>query len=146
MSLVRRFSWKRLPPTVQDAVTVPDLTKERGSRDWAASWLGLALIWGLPAVVMAAAASLPPRPRGAIWTLMLLFMGGACLANARRCHRTHCRYTGPFLILMAALVGLYTLGLLSLGRNAWGLLAALAFGGSAILCCLSESRFGRYHG
>lgn len=93
---------------------------------------------------MLAAANLDPTFRGIVWTVVLLFMGGACLANARRCGRTHCRYTGPFLVLMAALVALYTLGFLPIGRNAWGLLASFAFGGSAILCCVSESIWGRY--
>lgn len=93
---------------------------------------------------MVASTSLAPTLRGVVWTVMLLLMGGACLANARRCNRTHCLYTGPFLILMAALVALYTLGLLSLGGNAWGLLASIAFGGSAVLCCLTESMWGRY--
>ena len=120
------------------------MAEEPSSKDWAGSWRGLALIWGLPAVLMVASASLAATPRGLVWTLMLLFMGAACLANVRRCNRTHCRYTGPFLILMAAFVALYTLGLLPLGGNAWGLLAIIAFGGSAILCCLSELMWGRY--
>ncbi|HEX3423127.1 MAG TPA: hypothetical protein VHS33_06975 [Sphingomicrobium sp.] len=120
------------------------MAKERVASDWAGSWQGLALIWGIPAAAMAASAILVPGLRGIVWTVMLLFMGGACLANARRCNRTHCRYTGPFLILMAALVALYALGLVPLGASAWGPLATIAFGGSAILCCLSESILGRY--
>jgi hypothetical protein len=120
------------------------LAKNRDPKDWAGSWEGLALIWGLPAAIMAASSVLAPAERGIVWTLMLAVMGGACLVNARRCNRTHCRYTGPFLILTAALVALYTLGLLPLGSNAWGLLASIAFGGSAILCCASESLWGRY--
>lgn len=120
------------------------LVTPRPTRDWAGSWQGLALIWGLPAATMIAAASLDPAPRGIVWTVVLLFMGGACLVNASRCNRTHCRFTGPFLVLMAALVALYTLGFLPIGRNAWGLLASVAFGGSAIICCVSESIWGRY--
>lgn len=123
---------------------------ERGSgnecaaKDWAGSWKGLALIWGLPTALMAASANLAPDLRAIVWTVMLLVMGGACLANARRCNRTHCYYTGPFLILMAALVALYALGLLPLGRNGWGALATIALGGAAILCCISERIRGRY--
>ena len=120
------------------------MTEERAAKDWAGSWQGLMWIWGLPAAAMIASAILAPALRGVVWTAMLLFMGAACLANARRCNRTHCRYTGPFLILMAGLVALYALGLLPLGANSWGLLASLAFGGSAILCCASESILGRY--
>lgn len=75
---------------------------------------------------------------------MLLFMGGACLANARRCRRTHCRYTGPFLILMAAIVALYALGFVPLGGNGWAVLSTIALGGSIALCCISESMLGKY--
>ena len=120
------------------------MVDERASKDWAGSWQRLALIWGLPVAIMAASSNLTPAPRGVVWTVMLLFMGGACLANARRCSRTHCFYTGPFLILMAGVLALYAKGLLSLGGNAWGLLASIALGGAAILCCVSESMWGRY--
>ena len=112
--------------------------------DWTGSWRGLILIWGLPIAVMIASASLPPLLRGSLWTVMLLFMGVACLVNARRCYRTHCFYTGPFLILMAAIVAFYTLGLVPLGRNGWGTLASITFGGAAILCCVTERLRGRY--
>ena len=120
------------------------MSEEGAARDWAGSWRGLALIWGLPAAVMVTTSNLAQTPRGIIWTAMLLFMGSACLANARRCHRTHCRYTGPFLILMAAIVALYALGLVPLGGNGWTLLSAIALGGSVALCCISESILGRY--
>ena len=123
---------------------VAEMGEEGDARDWAASWRGLALIWGLPAAIMIAAGSLAPGARGVVWTLMLLFMGCSCLVNARRCGRTHCRYTGPFLVLMAGLVALYGTGLLPLGDKAWGLFATVAFGGSAILCGVSESMWGRY--
>jgi 1,4-dihydroxy-2-naphthoate octaprenyltransferase len=112
--------------------------------DWTSSWQHLATIWGLPVALMVASAILAPRPRGAVWTALLLFMGGACLVNARRCHRTHCYYTSPFLILMAAVVALYTLGFVPLGSNGWGTLASVTFGGVAILCCVTERIRGRY--
>ena len=124
--------------------------KERGSAqecaatDWAGSWQRLTVIWGLPATVMVASAGLVSWLRGVVWILMLLFMGGACFANARRCHRTHCYFTGPFLVLMAALVALYTLGLMPLGSNGWGALASITIAGTAILCCVTERIRGRY--
>ena len=120
------------------------MDEEHARKDWAGSWYGLTLLWGVPSGIIAASAYLAPSPRGFVWTLMLLFMGSACLANARRCNRTHCRYTGPFLVLMALLVALYTMHLLPLGGNAWGLLASVAVGGSVILCCASEMMWGRY--
>ena len=72
--------------------------------DWAANRLTLAAAWGLPAGIMLLAMHLPPTPRAAVWIAMLWWMGVACLANARRCGRTHCRYTGPFFLGMAAMV------------------------------------------
>jgi hypothetical protein len=141
---VHRFKKQPKEETRQDAEAVVLVTEKPASTDWAGSWRGLALIWGLPAAIMAESASLGQTPRGVVWTTMLLFMGGACLANARRCHRTHCRYTGPFLILMAGIVALYTLGVVPLGGNGWTLLSAIAFGGSIALCFISESMLGRY--
>src|SRR5262249_8670508 len=65
--------------------------------DWAGSRLTLPIVWGLPAAVMLLALLLKPLPRAVVWILMLSWMGGVCFANARRCGRTHCRYTGPLL-------------------------------------------------
>ena len=75
---------------------------------------------------------------------MLLWMGGACIANAARCQRTHCRFTGPFLILMAALVAAYAAGILSLGPFGWDILAGAVFIGSAFLWWSSERIFGEF--
>jgi len=82
---------------------------------------------------------------------MLLWMGGACVANARRCNRTHCRFTGPFLILMAALVVSNAVALLPLGPYGRDILeasylpGALSCGGAASAfweCSLSLRRRG----
>ena len=85
-----------------------------------------------------------PIPRTIIWAIMLLWMGGACVANARRCNRTHCRFTGPFLILMAALVVGYAVGVLPLGPYGWDMLAGAAFIGSALLWWGSERILGAF--
>ena len=53
---------------------------------------------------MLVTAFLDPLTRTVVWTLALVWMGGACLANARRCSRTHCRFTGPFFLVVAVLV------------------------------------------
>lgn len=81
---------------------------ESGSRDWAGDWRSLFMLWGLPAAAMLVASLLEPQARAVVWTAMLLWTGGACLANARRCGRTHCRITGPFFIVMAAGVVAYS--------------------------------------
>ena len=84
-------------------------------QDWAGDWLALAAIWGLPTVAMLLALLLDPIWRAAVWVAMLAWMGAACVINARRCGRTHCRYTGPFFLGMAALVAVNITGFVPLG-------------------------------
>ena len=93
---------------------------------------------------MLIAGFLGPLPRAVIWTAMLLWMGGACLANARRCSRTHCYLTGPFFILMAAGVVAYAGGLLDLGARGWGLLGGITLIGAVALWWASERAWGRF--
>jgi hypothetical protein len=47
-------------------------------------------------MTMLAASWIEPMLRAAVWAAMLIWMGGACVANACLCGRTHCRYTGSF--------------------------------------------------
>ena len=75
---------------------------------------------------------------------MLLWMGGACITNARRCQRPHCRFTGPFLIVMPALVAAYAAGVLPLRPYGWGILAGAAFIGSGLLWWGSERILGAF--
>src|SRR5688572_13542340 len=97
----------------------------RREKDWASNWRSLALLWGVPAVAMVGGALLEPVARGAIWTVALIWMGAACLANARRCSRTHCKFTGPFYLLMALLVVMLALGALPLGEYGWQILGGI---------------------
>jgi hypothetical protein len=112
------------------------------SKDWAGDKRTFVMLWGLPSIAMVAAGFLGPLPRTIIWTVMLLWMGGACIANARRCRRMHCRFTGPFLILMAALVVCYRAAMFPLGPYGWDLLEGVIFVGSAILWWGSERVLG----
>lgn len=93
---------------------------------------------------MVAAALVGPAIRGAVWTVILLWMGGACVANARRCTRTHCRFTGPFFLLMACLVAAYSTGVLSLGSNGWVILGGLTLLGFVIIWWASERIWGAF--
>lgn len=116
----------------------------RSERDWAGNRWSLSLVWGLPGLIMLAAGMVGPVPRGVIWTAMLLWMGGACLLNARRCTRTHCRFTGPFLIVMAVLVVGYATGVLALGAHGWVVLGGITFVGFVILWWASERTWGTF--
>ena len=121
-----------------------DTCSEPAAKDWAGDSRSFTLVWGVPSGVILAAGFLGPTPRAIIWTVMLLWMGGACIANARRCQRTHCRFTGPFLILMAALVAAFATGVLPLGPYGWDILAGAAFIGSALLWWGSERILGAF--
>ena len=102
--------------------------------------------WGLPAAALLAGSFLPDPLRTAVWTLSLIWMGGACLANARRCGRTHCYFTGPFFLLMAAASIVHGLGLVDFGPSAWRWLGMTIGAGAAILWIVPERLLGTYLG
>ena len=114
------------------------------SRDLAGNWLSLAGLWGIPAAVMLGALLLEPGLRAVAWSAALVWMGGACLANARRCGRTHCRFTGPFYLLMAAVVVAYVIGVLPIGEWGWTILGAATVAGTAVLWWGSERIWGTF--
>jgi hypothetical protein len=113
---------------------------------WASGRLTLAGLWGIPAAAMLLALLLDPAPRGVVWITMLAWMGWACIANARRCGRTHCHYTGPFFLAMAGLVAAYIAGVMPLGSQPWLALAILTAGGNALIWWASERFLGTYWG
>jgi hypothetical protein len=73
------------------------------------------LAWGIPCAAISASlfAPIPFRITALSW------MGTACLLNAKRCGRTHCRYTGPYYLLMIVPVIALGSGLVSTGIHAW---------------------------
>jgi hypothetical protein len=117
---------------------------KEAEKDWAGNWISLAGLWGLPAVAMLVGALLAPLPRAIIWSTALVWMGGACIANARRCGRTHCRFTGPFYLLMAALVAVYAAGTLPIGDYGWEILGTATVVGTAVLWWGSERIWGLF--
>lgn len=85
-----------------------------------------------------------PLTRPVVWTAALLWMGGACLANARRCGRTHCRLTGPFFVLTAVSVVAYASGTLYLGAHGWSILGLVTLVGAIGLWWGSERVWGKF--
>lgn len=112
------------------------------SRDWLASARTNALAWWLPQAAIVAALLAPVPLRGAIWIVALIWMGTACLLNARRCGRTHCRYTGPYYLAMS--VPVLMLGIVPGGTLAWLILGALILGGGKIIWWATEHAWGKF--
>ena len=61
----------------------------------------------------------PPALKTVLWATSLAFMGVTCLANAARCGRIDCFFTGPFFTLGAIASPGYGLGFLPLGLSGW---------------------------
>ena len=112
--------------------------------DWAADRITHAVVWGLPKAIMLFALFFDPVTRAEVWIAMLICMGGACLLNARRRQRIHCRYTGPFFIVMAAVVLAYIIGLLPLGDWPWLTLGLTTAVGNILLWWGPERLLGNY--
>ncbi len=107
------------------------------------SRLGI-LIWVIPIVILGITAGFGGLYAALSWPPVLLFMGGACLVNARRCGRLHCYFTGPYFLLLALVSLLYGLGVLPLGQHGWQWLCEALVIGAVALCCIPEWLFGRY--
>jgi hypothetical protein len=113
-------------------------------KDWARSLGGYLIAWGIPSLILVAAGLLDPAARAIVWTGVLVWMGAGCLLNARRCGRTHCRYTGPYYLLMIVPVALLGAGVVSFGAWAWWGLGAMILLGSKIIWLVTEVLWGKY--
>src|SRR5262249_10563707 len=100
-------------------------------------WLGKAhtniIAWWIPKGAIIAALFAPVPARGAVWTVALLWMGTACILNAKRCGRTHCRYTGPLYLAMIAPIILIATGIVSISFYGWFALAFVIIPGGWII-------------
>lgn len=85
----------------------------------------------------------PPMIKTWVWVGALVWMGGACLWNARRCGRRHCYWTGPFFLVMALPVLAYGYGYAPLGPQGWTWLG-LAIGIGSVLITGVTERGGKY--
>lgn len=119
-------------------------SEARRRRDWAGSPRAYVAAWGIPTAALIGAAYLPPAPRAAVWIAALVWMAAGCLANARRCGRMHCRYTGPFYLAMTVPVALMGSGAVAAGAAGWWLAGATVTLGSKIIWLVTERLWGRY--
>ena len=112
--------------------------------DWLSSPRTNALARWIPKAAIVAALFFPPPARTGMWIIALVWMGTACILNARRCGRTHCRYTGPYYLAMIAPVLLLASGVISVDFYAWLSLAILILGGSMIIWRATERAWGKF--
>lgn len=113
-------------------------------RDWVASYRTCVIAWGIPAVAFVGAIFVPPPAKTVIWIVALIWMGAACVLNARRCSRTHCYFTAPFFLVMTVPVALHGFDILSFGPGGWNWLGNAIGIGAALLWCLPEHFLGTY--
>lgn len=108
------------------------------ANDWACSGKGL-LIWGTSAVAFIAGDHwVSARPW--LWFAAFLVAGVGCVANAARCGRRHCYFTGPLFLLAAAYNVLAGFHLVPMDETVFlGVLATVG-----VPARLSELVLGRY--
>jgi hypothetical protein len=116
----------------------------QSSRDWLGSPRANAVAWWIPKAAIVAGLFFPAPIRTGTWIIALVWMGTACILNARRCGRTHCRYTGPYYLAMIAPVLVLASGVVSVDFYAWLSLAVLILGGSLIIWWATERAWGKF--
>src|SRR5215475_9203293 len=122
-----------------------DISNSPGAeRDLLCRGLSGFLLWCVPWIAFALGFGAPPWLKTILWSASLTVMGTACLFNASRCGRVHCRFTGPFFILCAVISLGYGLGLLPLGPSGWKWIGGGTIIGALGLCCIPELFLGRY--
>jgi hypothetical protein len=119
-------------------------TAIQASRDWLANTRTSAFAWWIPKAAIVGGLFVPAPVRAAIWIVALIWMGTACILNARRCGRTHCRYTGPYYLAMILPVLVLASGVASVDFYAWVSLAVLILGGSMIIWWATEKAWGKF--
>lgn len=123
--------------------TVETATPQR-STDWAGSVRSYGLLWGVPVSAIVVGLLIDVPARTFIWIIALGWMGTACILNARRCGRTHCRFTGPYYLAMIIPVLALGSGIVSFGLSAWLALAVLIILGSKLIWWVTERAWGKF--
>ncbi len=115
-----------------------------GARDWLRSPGTNLLAWWVPQAAIVAGLFVPVPVRTAIWIIALIWMGTACILNAKRCGRTHCRYTGPYYLAMIVPVAVLSSIIVPVGFYGWFGLGILILVGSKIVWWGTERAWGKF--
>jgi hypothetical protein len=114
------------------------------SRDWLRSPHTSLLAWWIPQATILAGLFAPVAVRTAIWIIALSWTGTACVLNAKRCGRTHCRFTGPYYLAMIIPVLALGLGGISGSLSAWVVLGVVIILGGKIIWWTTERAWGKF--
>src|SRR5260221_7696536 len=114
------------------------------SRDWLGSVHTSLLAWWMPKAAIVAGLFVPVSFRALIWIIALIWMGTACILNARRCNRTHCRYTGPYYVAMIVPVFLLGMGVIAGGIYGWIFLGVFIVGRGGLICVGTKPALGEF--
>ena len=115
----------------------------KASRDWLRSPRTSALAWWVPQGAIVISLFLPVPLRTVTWIVALSWMGTACILNAKRCGRTHCRYTGPYYLAMIAPVLVFGT-ILDAEFLGWLVLALIILIGSKLIWWVTERAWGKF--
>src|SRR5262247_285622 len=116
----------------------------QNSRDWVRSRRTNLLAWWIPQGGIIAGLFVPVPARTVIWIVALIWMGTACILNAKRCGRTHCRYTGPYYLAAIAPVLMLGTDMLHVDFLAWLVLAVLILLGGTLIWWATERAWGKF--
>ena len=119
-------------------------TTTNASADWVGSTRTKLLAWWLPHAALVAGLLDVVPARTVIWVVALAWMGVACILNARRCGRTHCRFTGPYYLVMIIPVLALGLGVVPVGLSGWLVLGAFIILGSKTIWWATECARGKF--
>ena len=119
-------------------------TTTNASADWVGGTRTKLLAWWLPHAALVAGLLVVVPARTVIWIVALAWMGVACLLNARRCGRTHCRFTGPYYLVMIVPVLALGLGVVSVSLFGWLVLGAFIILGSKTIWWATERTLGKF--
>jgi hypothetical protein len=114
------------------------------TEDWVSNARISLLAWWIPAIAILAALFAPVGIRAGVWIAALLWMGTACMLNARHCGRTHCRYTGPFFLMMIVPVLGLGFGVVSTNIYGWLALALSIVASAGSIWWLTERAWGKF--
>jgi hypothetical protein len=117
---------------------------DKAARDWLRSPRASALALAAPLAAIFASLPAPLTLRAIIRVVALLWMATACLLNARRYGRTHCRYTGPYYLAMMVPAALMGTCVIPFGFYAWLVWGAAIVLGSGFLWWSTERAWGKF--